>query len=94
MKTGDRIQVSQQESYFDHEQLVTDLFWIYARVLQVVDDKNLLVEITHPANREHGIQKMVTVDQCRTKADVAALAKAAGKPELKKHFQIQADRLT
>lgn len=94
MKRGDVIQVAQFENYFDHEQQIKETFWIYARVIQIIDPNTLLVEITHPANREHGLQKVATLGEWRTKADLAQLAVTADKPELRKHYQIQADRLT
>lgn len=71
MKVGDTVQVKQ----LDHglvqigEEPRPMIFWLYATVLEVLDD-GAMVEIAHPANREHGVHKKVLRADIRTLEDV------------------------
>jgi hypothetical protein len=82
MKPGDLVQVKQLDHGWprggDGPQGVpsTDpepmIFWIYATVLEVLED-GAMVEVAHPANREHGARKKVLRADLRTAEDVLAL---------------------
>jgi hypothetical protein len=82
--------------------------WVYARVKEQLEDGRVRVIVEHPGNRAHGAELLLEpiaddgkTPNLRTKADVQKLAAATHHPtnpgwdaRIKKHFQIQADRLT
>lgn len=82
MKAGDLVMVKQ----FDHgfpranpdgkppsEDAQPMVMWIYAIVLEALDGGAAFVEITHPANIEHGVRKTVPRKDLRTLEDIQAL---------------------
>lgn len=80
MKPGDMVQVRQIDSAIldaNAEPTHGVSFWLYAMVLQVLDNGSALVEVQHPGNREHGRQKLCVRDvDLRTDEDVVALHQA------------------
>jgi hypothetical protein len=80
MKPGDTVQISQLESSIlraGEEPTAGVVHWIYATVLEVLKDGDAetaaTVEIDHPANREHGVRKVVKRAGIRTVEDLKAL---------------------
>lgn len=65
--------------------------WIYAVVIEAGD--TIRVRVQHPGNHQHREELTLAPADVRTAADVDTLAAKATTPELKKHFQVQADRL-
>lgn len=51
--------------------------WIYAMVMDVLPDGRIRLRVDHPGNRWHGEERIVSPDNVRTEADVAALASTA-----------------
>lgn len=56
--------------------------------------ETIRLRVTHPGNRQHGVELLAAPHEVRTKADVLALAAMEPDPRLKRHFQAQADRLS
>jgi hypothetical protein len=104
---GDLVQVKQQDVAIVRtgEEPQPMVFWIYATVLEILDGA-LLVEIAHPGNITHGVQKKVSSTDIRTLADVQELhdahpAKAAQKLDFNRHdhrelnnLRVAIDRMT
>lgn len=78
--------------------------WIYAEFVDFVHDaqrenevnariSGVRVKVQHPGNHQHRDELTLAPVDVRTAADVDTLAAKATTPELKKHFQVQADRL-
>ena len=118
MKTGDLIQIRQHENLHDTPPPVADPpvppgpidFWVFARVMEVLDDGRLRVIVEHPGNHVHAQEQIVLPLEddgkgnpranVRGKAEVMALHDAVKHPNpqtaarLREHFKVQADRLS
>lgn len=103
MNAGDLVQIRQHLFLPDNTvakpavQAGKSEAWIYAEVLEVIpspsDVQAVRVKVNHPGNHEHREELTVPVGDVRSVADVDNLAAKAATPELKRHFQVQADRL-
>lgn len=111
-KAGDLVQIRQHESLSQETKAASanalqpaeSDHWIYARVLEPLPDGKLRVRVEHPANREHGAEKIVAPDDYRTKEHLAGIVEQTRKlAELRpstqnnllaKHFAAQHERLS
>jgi hypothetical protein len=104
LKPGQRIQIKAIDSTIlvKHQPISHGVVhWIYADVLEVLDNSLAMVIVNHPGNLEHGVQKVVTLGQYRTKADVQAEIDAlpanpinAAVKDLKRSLTVQVSCLT
>ena len=85
MKAGDTLQIKQLDlaKSRNSDGLVPVTFWIFATVLEVLDD-GAFVEVNHPANIEHSIRKKVLAADLRTADQVQALHDAHPLAKLEK----------
>jgi hypothetical protein len=77
LKAGQKIQIKQIDSsnlnrIAKPQPEITPgvVHWIYATVLQLLDNGAALVQVTHPGNIEEGAKKVITPGEYRTKSDV------------------------
>jgi hypothetical protein len=105
MKPGDTIQVRQSQHFGDRPVADPPVeagkmdFWVYAQVLELTA-AGVRVRIEHQGNGWHGRELVVAEADTRDKAAVEALRDAVKHPnpqyaaQQRKHYQVQADRLS